>query len=215
MANGHVDYEGQKVLKENWKKVTVNGNETLGFDMSKVECYNFHKRGHFAREYDWSDQAKEGPNYALMAYTTSNSHSKIVDNCKKGLGYESYNVVLPPYTGNFIPPKPDLSFTGLVEFANKPEVENKHIKSSKEETKAVRKNVDAPIIKEWVSDEEERNLAQPNILKKIVKPSISKIEFVKPRQQEKSARKTVKKVEHNRQNIHRPRGNQRFSKSRN
>ncbi|GKB70344.1 hypothetical protein Tco_0931756 [Tanacetum coccineum] len=36
--------------------------------------------------------------------------SQIVDNCKKGLGY---NVVLPPYIGNFIPPTPDLSFTGL------------------------------------------------------------------------------------------------------
>ncbi|GKF96982.1 putative ribonuclease H-like domain-containing protein, partial [Tanacetum coccineum] len=25
-------------------------NETIGFDKSKVECYNCHKRGHFARE---------------------------------------------------------------------------------------------------------------------------------------------------------------------
>ncbi|GKD12498.1 ribonuclease H-like domain-containing protein, partial [Tanacetum coccineum] len=31
-------------------KLTVNGNETIGFDKSKVECYNCHKRGHFARE---------------------------------------------------------------------------------------------------------------------------------------------------------------------
>ncbi|GKG37050.1 ribonuclease H-like domain-containing protein, partial [Tanacetum coccineum] len=29
---------------------TVNGNETIGFDKSKVECYNFNKRGHFTRE---------------------------------------------------------------------------------------------------------------------------------------------------------------------
>ncbi|GKF79985.1 retrovirus-related pol polyprotein from transposon TNT 1-94, partial [Tanacetum coccineum] len=32
------------------RKLTVNGNETIGLDKSKVECYNFHKRGHFARE---------------------------------------------------------------------------------------------------------------------------------------------------------------------
>ncbi|GKE78212.1 ribonuclease H-like domain-containing protein, partial [Tanacetum coccineum] len=25
-------------------------NETIGFDKSKVECYNYHKRGHFVRE---------------------------------------------------------------------------------------------------------------------------------------------------------------------
>ncbi|GJU18766.1 putative ribonuclease H-like domain-containing protein [Tanacetum coccineum] len=34
----------------NRRKLTVNGNETIGFDKSKVECYNCHKRGHFARE---------------------------------------------------------------------------------------------------------------------------------------------------------------------
>ncbi|GJT65941.1 retrovirus-related pol polyprotein from transposon TNT 1-94 [Tanacetum coccineum] len=33
------------------RKLTVNGNETIGFDKSKVECYNCHKRGHFAKEY--------------------------------------------------------------------------------------------------------------------------------------------------------------------
>nr|GEV65292.1 hypothetical protein [Tanacetum cinerariifolium] len=32
------------------RKLTVNGNETIGFDKSKVECYNCHKRVHFARE---------------------------------------------------------------------------------------------------------------------------------------------------------------------
>ncbi|GKA14595.1 hypothetical protein Tco_0694241 [Tanacetum coccineum] len=79
---------------------------------------------------------------------------QIVDNCKKGLGY---NAVPPPYTGNFMPPKPDLSFTGLDEFANKHVVENYKAISSKEEPKEVRKNDDAPIIEEWVSDSEEEN----------------------------------------------------------
>ncbi|GJW09210.1 hypothetical protein Tco_1575037 [Tanacetum coccineum] len=32
-------------------RVTVNANETIGIDKSKVEYYNFHKRGHFAREF--------------------------------------------------------------------------------------------------------------------------------------------------------------------
>ncbi|GJT89317.1 ribonuclease H-like domain-containing protein [Tanacetum coccineum] len=252
----------RRFLKNTGRRITINGNETIGFDKSKVECYNCHKGGHFARErraprnqdyrnressrrsvpietttsnaliscdglggYDWSDQAEEGPtNYALMAYSSSSSDSKvsndstcskscletvktlksqydqlhkgfkkselmviayktglesveeklkvykanesiysqdikvlkfeieckdiairelrkkleiaqkekdgiqfnvnkfknasksldklidsqIVDNCKKGLGY---NAVPPPYTGNFMPPTPDLSFT--------------------------------------------------------------------------------------------------------
>nr|GEY81244.1 hypothetical protein [Tanacetum cinerariifolium] len=31
-----------------------------------------------ARGYDLSDQAKEGPNYALMAYSTASSDSEVV-----------------------------------------------------------------------------------------------------------------------------------------
>ncbi|GJS09916.1 ribonuclease H-like domain-containing protein [Tanacetum coccineum] len=155
-----------------------------------LECYNCHKRGHFAKEcrasrnqdnknkessrknvpmetststalvscdslggYDWSDQAEEGPNYALMAYSSSSFDSdliecQIVDNCKKGLGYEKYNAVPPPYTRNFMPPTPGLSFTGLDEFVNEPVVENSKAMSSEEEPKVVRKNDDAPITEE-------------------------------------------------------------------
>ncbi|GJV08703.1 hypothetical protein Tco_1346359 [Tanacetum coccineum] len=71
---------------------------------------------------------------------------QIVDNFKKGLGYEKYNTVLPLYTGNFMPPTPDLSFTGLDEFVNKHVVENR--KSDKEVSEIIRKNDDAPIIEE-------------------------------------------------------------------
>ncbi|GKB33396.1 putative ribonuclease H-like domain-containing protein [Tanacetum coccineum] len=120
--NGNVDYWAKRFLKNTGRKLTVNGNETIGFDKSKVECYNCHKRGHFAREcralrnqdyknkestrrnvlvetttstalvscdglgrYDWSDRAEEGPNYELMAYSSSSSKSgypmiKIVQN---------------------------------------------------------------------------------------------------------------------------------------
>ncbi|GJZ05669.1 putative ribonuclease H-like domain-containing protein [Tanacetum coccineum] len=102
----------------NRRKLTVNGNETIGFDKSKVECYNCHKRRHFAREcraprnqdnknkessrrsmhvetststtlvscdglggYDWSDQTEEGPNYALMAFSSSSTDSEVSNDC--------------------------------------------------------------------------------------------------------------------------------------
>nr|GEY25287.1 retrovirus-related Pol polyprotein from transposon TNT 1-94 [Tanacetum cinerariifolium] len=115
---------------------------------------------------------------------------QIVDNCKKGLGYENYNAVLPPYIGNFMPLKPDLSFTGLDEFANKPVIENYDAKTSETKPTDVKKNNDALIIKKWVSDDEE--VTQPKIEQKIVKPSIPKIEFIKPKQPDKKARKTIK-----------------------
>ncbi|GKD32676.1 hypothetical protein Tco_1248185, partial [Tanacetum coccineum] len=76
--------------------------------------------------------------------------SQIVDNCKKGLGY---NAVPPPLPGNFMPPKPDLSFTGLEEFINepvviKPVVKNSEAKASEAKPKVVRKNNGALIIED-------------------------------------------------------------------
>ncbi|GJT53942.1 ribonuclease H-like domain-containing protein [Tanacetum coccineum] len=32
------------------RKITINGSDTAGYDKSKVECFNCHKMGHFARE---------------------------------------------------------------------------------------------------------------------------------------------------------------------
>ncbi|GJW96824.1 ribonuclease H-like domain-containing protein [Tanacetum coccineum] len=287
--------------------------------MSKVECYNCHKRGHFAKEcraprnqdnknkessrrsvpvetststdlvscdglggYDWSDQAKEGPNYALMSFSSLSPDSEVSNDsiCSKScletvklikyelmvLGYktglESMEEKLEVYKANksvylqdikglkfkihigeiairelrkkleivqkekdviqlnvdkfehaskrnFMPPTPDLSFTGLDDFVNEPVVENYKAMSSEEEPKVVRKYDDALSIEEWVLDDEEEDVSQPKTKKKIVRPSIIKKEFVKSKQQEKTARKIVKQVEQHRQNTHSPRGNQR------
>ncbi|GJX11097.1 ribonuclease H-like domain-containing protein [Tanacetum coccineum] len=177
----------RRFLKNTGRKLTVNGNKTIGFDKSKVECYKCHKRIHFAREcralrnqdnknkessrrvvhvktststalvscdglggYDWSDQAEEGPNYALMGYSSSSYDSEVSNdsNCSKScmetvkfvksqndqllrdlekssLMVLGNKTVPPPYTGNFMPQVPDLSFTGLDELVNKPVVENR------------------------------------------------------------------------------------------
>ncbi|GJR87745.1 putative ribonuclease H-like domain-containing protein [Tanacetum coccineum] len=32
------------------KKIFINANDTAGYDKSKVECFNYHKMGHFAKE---------------------------------------------------------------------------------------------------------------------------------------------------------------------
>ncbi|GJR04283.1 reverse transcriptase domain-containing protein [Tanacetum coccineum] len=36
--------------KKTGKKITIQGSNVAGFDKSKVECFNCHKMGHFARE---------------------------------------------------------------------------------------------------------------------------------------------------------------------
>ncbi|GKD48468.1 hypothetical protein Tco_1277444 [Tanacetum coccineum] len=171
----------------------------------------------YLEEIDLSDQAEEGStNFALMAYSSTSSNSEVVDKCKTSLGY---NAIPPPYTGNFMTPKLDLSFSGLEEVVNepivseptikKPVVETCEAKARTDKPKVARKNFGPPLIKDWISDSEDEAMLKPKIEKKTVKPSFSKIEFVKSKEQVKSHRKTtIKQGNQNRLNIHNPRGNQ-------
>nr|GEU34560.1 putative reverse transcriptase domain-containing protein [Tanacetum cinerariifolium] len=161
----------RRFLKNTGRKLNLNGNDSVTFDKTNVKCYNCHKRGHFVRECQ-SDQAKEGPtNYDLMAYFIPSALPSDYEITEKGLGY---NAVPPPHTGFFPPPKSDLSFTWLEELFNEPKTDKSKDKSTDVEYKYVRKNSDALIIEEWVSDDEEEEVE-----KKEVKPSINRIIFVK------------------------------------
>nr|GFC92386.1 hypothetical protein [Tanacetum cinerariifolium] len=40
----------RRFLQRTGRNLGANGTTSIGFDMSKVECYNCHRRGHFARE---------------------------------------------------------------------------------------------------------------------------------------------------------------------
>ncbi|GKE47041.1 hypothetical protein Tco_1478299 [Tanacetum coccineum] len=128
--------------------------------------------------------------------------SQNTDKSRKGVGFVSYNDVPPPPTGLFSPPKFDLSNSGLEEF-QRPEFEGYGPKISKSVSEdisnEVRESPDALLVEELVSDNK--------LKKKTIFPTVAKIEFVRPKQQEKPVRKSVKYAE-----IYRsqgPRGNQR------
>ncbi|GJV68841.1 ribonuclease H-like domain-containing protein, partial [Tanacetum coccineum] len=40
----------RRFLKNTRRKLDMDNKERIGFDKSKVECFNCHKKGHFARE---------------------------------------------------------------------------------------------------------------------------------------------------------------------
>ncbi|GJU97140.1 hypothetical protein Tco_1326411 [Tanacetum coccineum] len=85
----------RRFLKNTGRNLTVNDNETIGFDKATINQDNKNKeisRRSVPMEtststalvscdslggYDWSDQAEEGPNYTLMAYLSSSSDVEI------------------------------------------------------------------------------------------------------------------------------------------
>nr|GEX10636.1 hypothetical protein [Tanacetum cinerariifolium] len=40
----------RRFLQKTGKNINANGPTSMGFDMSKVECFNYHRKGHFTRE---------------------------------------------------------------------------------------------------------------------------------------------------------------------
>nr|GEU30262.1 retrovirus-related Pol polyprotein from transposon TNT 1-94 [Tanacetum cinerariifolium] len=79
-----------RFLQNTKRNLGVNGTTAIGFDMSKVECYNCHRRGYFARDCRSPKDNKnidtlrrtlpvevdeEPINYALVAFTSTGSSS--------------------------------------------------------------------------------------------------------------------------------------------
>nr|GEX36623.1 ribonuclease H-like domain-containing protein [Tanacetum cinerariifolium] len=104
------------------RKLDLNGKETIRFDKTKVECYNCHRRGHFAREYktglgyDGHVNESEVLNNVVDSYESVRDDNQVSDRFKKS---EGYHAVPPPYIGNYMPPRADLSFDGLDDYVFK------------------------------------------------------------------------------------------------
>ncbi|GJV78543.1 ribonuclease H-like domain-containing protein [Tanacetum coccineum] len=164
----------RKFFQKTGRKITINGSDTAGYDKLKVECFNCHKLGHFAREcrgpknhdnrsrnQDSSrrtiNMKKSLQTWLLWVFQTLSLDkligSQIPDKSRKGLGFVSYNVVLPLPTGLFSPPNLDLSNSSLEEF-QQPEFEGYGPKTSKSVRKdtynEVRESSNASLVEELV-----------------------------------------------------------------
>ncbi|GKA51966.1 putative ribonuclease H-like domain-containing protein [Tanacetum coccineum] len=235
----------KRFSKKTRRNLNFNGKETVSFDKTNVECYNFHRRGHFARECraprNQGNRNRDAPRRVVLVETPANAlvvqdgigiigyqmgleslEARIVVHVKNEAVYEEdiaflkydvqvknisikdlknqleealkekddlklklekckessknitklinsqisakdkiqkgkgFHAVPPPYTGNYMPSRRDLSFAGLDDFVYKTKVRKTETSISKtskdivEKPKTVRPS--APIIEDWDTD---------------------------------------------------------------
>nr|GEV33639.1 hypothetical protein [Tanacetum cinerariifolium] len=157
------------------RMITINGSETAGYDMSKMECFSYHKLGLFTKEcrqltnQDRSNMNQDSSRRTINVEETASNLMVAIDGAGFDWSYTADDDVPTNMTlMAFLDSKLDLSNSGLKEFQQL-EFEGYGPKTSK--------NV------------------------------ITKIEFVRPKQQEKPVRKPVKYDEIYRSQC--ARGNQR------
>nr|GEW13126.1 ribonuclease H-like domain-containing protein [Tanacetum cinerariifolium] len=161
------------------RNLKANRPTSMGFDMSKVECYNCHRKGYFARECRSPKDTRRNamtrvfrqkrnlptipswhsPFQVLSILTMSLPPSPIYDRYQSGDGY---HVVPPPYTGTFIPPKPNLVFHNAPNVNETVHtafnVELSHTKPDNDLSHTHRPS--APTIEDWISDSEDDSKAE-------------------------------------------------------
>nr|GEV14175.1 hypothetical protein [Tanacetum cinerariifolium] len=167
----------KRFIKKTRRKLDVNGKEIVGFDRTKgnrnrdaptrnalvdTSTTNALVVQDGIGGYDWSFQAEEGlTDFALIAYTFQGSSNKT------GLGYDGQ---MNESDLNDIHVKESEVLNNVVDGCKSDGDDNQ-----------VNDRPSAPLIEEWESDSKDENVIKPKEVKKTVKPSLEKIEFVNAR----------------------------------
>ncbi|GJU08639.1 hypothetical protein Tco_1125069 [Tanacetum coccineum] len=100
----------KRFLKKTGRNLNFNGKETIGFDKIKVECYNFHRRGHFAREYraprNQGNRNGDGPRRNAPVDTSTTNALVVQD----GIGLESLEARIVVHEKNEAVYEEDIAF---------------------------------------------------------------------------------------------------------
>nr|GEV74480.1 ribonuclease H-like domain-containing protein [Tanacetum cinerariifolium] len=176
----------KRFYKKTGRKLHFDAKEPVGFDKTKVECFNCHNIRHFAREcrskgnqecVDWTGYAEDDTeNYALMAINSSNSGSDTeLTSCSK-VCEESYAKLKKLYDEQ----REQLSDA---------------IESKPKEVSEPKVWFDAPIIEEYESDSDDEY-----VFKALVEQEKPSCVFINTVKHVKNPRQTVKDQDTSSQN---------------
>nr|GEU77940.1 ribonuclease H-like domain-containing protein [Tanacetum cinerariifolium] len=85
----------KRFLQRTRRNLGANGTTSIGFDMSKVECYNCHRKGHFARECrSAKDTRKKDTQRRNVPVETSTSNALVLQCDGVGLEYVEARIVV-------------------------------------------------------------------------------------------------------------------------
>nr|GFA26578.1 hypothetical protein [Tanacetum cinerariifolium] len=169
----------RRFLQKTGRNLVDNRVTTMGFDMSKVECYNCHRKGHFARECRSpkdtrrTGAAKPQRRTAPVENSTSNA---LVSQCD-GIGSYDWSYQAEEDPANF-------ALMAITSSSSSSDNELCPAKPAKDLSHTTRPM--APIIEDWVSDSEDES--EPN-------DPLSVPSFVQTSQHVKPSRHSVQPVE--------------------
>nr|GEV20565.1 retrovirus-related Pol polyprotein from transposon TNT 1-94 [Tanacetum cinerariifolium]GEV55991.1 retrovirus-related Pol polyprotein from transposon TNT 1-94 [Tanacetum cinerariifolium] len=196
----------KQFYKKTRRKLEFNGKEPIGFDKTMVECYNYHRRRHFARDcrsarilrnmsrdamhagYRGRDNEEEAIDFALMAFTSNPSSSSssnseaMFDNCssdkENSLANDMFKKDDPIYKF-----KISETVTSLAkDDKDAPETSTAGVEKPKKDRSS------DPLIQDWETDSDNDIIFRPE-------PIPAKIDFVKTGESVKHV-KPVDSVKH-------------------
>nr|GFB16052.1 hypothetical protein [Tanacetum cinerariifolium] len=156
----------RRFLQKTGRNLGDNGPTSMGFDMSKVECYNCHRKGHFARECRSPKNSRRNESDC-----ESCPPSSLYDRVQPSAGYHDVPLLT---IGTFMPPKPYLVFhTTPIAIETDHSVFTIYLSPSKPAQDLSHINrPTAPIIEDWVSgSEDESETKAPQIVPSFVQSS--------------------------------------------
>ncbi|GJS96351.1 putative ribonuclease H-like domain-containing protein [Tanacetum coccineum] len=161
----------RKFYQRTGRKIIIDGSSTAGYDKSKVECFNsmcaFDGAG-----FDWVDMAEVEFKAIWLLW-----HSQILRPTSLDLSYSGLEEFKQPEVNEYGPRDSSVKPTTEKDWKEKFFCPANQVRE--EEPKKARENNDAPIIEDWVSDDEDDVEPIPKVEKKTVIPTATKKEFVK------------------------------------